>query len=326
MAYGLLLAIFGTRLQGDAMIHFRYHLVSLIAVFLALAIGVAMGATVIDRAIVDALRTQVSSAERRADQIKRDNDELKDEQARNSAYTLTLSKAVLKDSLSSVRVQVIAGEGLDKEQVQGFREELDIAGATVNPILWVARDYLSEERRATELEIIGAKGEAALWKDVAAELSAEPEQSETSSTEAPTSSTSTTTDSVIEALLSAEIFEQDGDAEADSSWNADILVVLGGPTSVLHGNIAATATAKALPTVLGELWNSDGSSTLDRGNTLVKIRNDDKLRSQISTVDSLEREDGGTRLALVCEETIAGRIGQYGYDAGARDGLLPEPA
>ena len=32
------------------MINFRFHLVSLIAVFLALALGVVMGATVIDRA------------------------------------------------------------------------------------------------------------------------------------------------------------------------------------------------------------------------------------------------------------------------------------
>lgn len=63
------------------MIHFRYHLVSLIAVFLALAIGVAMGATVINSAVVDALRSQVSSAERRADNVKRENDQLKNDRA-----------------------------------------------------------------------------------------------------------------------------------------------------------------------------------------------------------------------------------------------------
>ena len=37
------------------MINFRFHIVSLIAVFLALALGIVMGATVVNRAIVDRL-------------------------------------------------------------------------------------------------------------------------------------------------------------------------------------------------------------------------------------------------------------------------------
>ena len=47
------------------MINFRYHIVSLIAVFLALAIGVIMGSAVIDRAIVNRLEDQQTSLERR---------------------------------------------------------------------------------------------------------------------------------------------------------------------------------------------------------------------------------------------------------------------
>ncbi|MBV9664035.1 MAG: copper transporter, partial [Actinobacteria bacterium] len=43
------------------MINFRYHLVSLTAVFLALAIGIAMGATVVDQATVKLLRSQLES-------------------------------------------------------------------------------------------------------------------------------------------------------------------------------------------------------------------------------------------------------------------------
>jgi hypothetical protein len=37
------------------MINFRFHVVSLIAIFLALALGVVIGAGVIDRGVVDAL-------------------------------------------------------------------------------------------------------------------------------------------------------------------------------------------------------------------------------------------------------------------------------
>ena len=41
------------------MINFRFHLISLVAVFLALGVGVAMGASFIDRATVDSLRGRV---------------------------------------------------------------------------------------------------------------------------------------------------------------------------------------------------------------------------------------------------------------------------
>ena len=45
------------------MVNLRYHVVSLVAVFLALGIGIVMGATVIDRVTVDALNNRVHDVE-----------------------------------------------------------------------------------------------------------------------------------------------------------------------------------------------------------------------------------------------------------------------
>ena len=61
------------------MINFRFHLVSLVAVFLALALGVVMGSTVIDRAIVDRLSSQIDSVKKRADAERADNRALRDQ-------------------------------------------------------------------------------------------------------------------------------------------------------------------------------------------------------------------------------------------------------
>ncbi|MFZ4519229.1 MAG: copper transporter [Microthrixaceae bacterium] len=46
------------------MINFRFHLISLVAVFLALGVGVAMGASFVDRATVDSLRGRVDDLDR----------------------------------------------------------------------------------------------------------------------------------------------------------------------------------------------------------------------------------------------------------------------
>ena len=59
------------------MIHFRYHLISIVAVFLALGIGIVMGSTVIDKAIVNGLENRIDSAERNSIERKQENDELR---------------------------------------------------------------------------------------------------------------------------------------------------------------------------------------------------------------------------------------------------------
>ena len=53
------------------MINFRFHLVSLIAVFLALALGVVMGSTVIDRAVVNGLENRIKHVENKAEALAR---------------------------------------------------------------------------------------------------------------------------------------------------------------------------------------------------------------------------------------------------------------
>ena len=63
------------------MISFRYHLVSIVAVFLALALGVVMGTTVVKQGVIDELRSRTDSALKTThtlqQQVKELNDELK---------------------------------------------------------------------------------------------------------------------------------------------------------------------------------------------------------------------------------------------------------
>ena len=61
------------------MINFRFHLASLIAIFLALALGVVVGAGVIDRGVVDTLNSRLDSVERKSDRIQGENDVLRRE-------------------------------------------------------------------------------------------------------------------------------------------------------------------------------------------------------------------------------------------------------
>ena len=61
------------------MISFRFHVVSITAVFLAIAIGVVVGTTYVDRAVVDSLENRVDRVSRQPRQRKAENDALEAE-------------------------------------------------------------------------------------------------------------------------------------------------------------------------------------------------------------------------------------------------------
>ena len=58
------------------MLNLRYHVISLVAVFLALGIGVIMGVTVINRGIVDQLQKRLDGVEASDRKTRRENDRL----------------------------------------------------------------------------------------------------------------------------------------------------------------------------------------------------------------------------------------------------------
>jgi hypothetical protein len=57
------------------MISFRYHLVSIVAVFLALALGVLLGTTVVNQGLIDDLNRRTDAAVKRVDEL---NDQVRD--------------------------------------------------------------------------------------------------------------------------------------------------------------------------------------------------------------------------------------------------------
>jgi hypothetical protein len=93
------------------MINFRFHIVSLIAVFLALALGAIFGSTVVDRAIVDNLRSQIDRVEQKADAKRAENDALRAENERLEQYVEDVSPFAVRNSLTGRTVSIVAMRG-----------------------------------------------------------------------------------------------------------------------------------------------------------------------------------------------------------------------
>src|ERR687898_2762288 len=93
------------------MVTFRFYLVSLVAVFLALAMGVVVGSTLIDRAIVDRLDRSVESVSDRLDRQQDENAELRQELEELRGYADSTAPAVVDGALDGGAGAVVGARG-----------------------------------------------------------------------------------------------------------------------------------------------------------------------------------------------------------------------
>ena len=114
------------------MINLRYHIVSITAVFLALAIGVVMGTSFLGKATVDQLKTQISKAERRIDATEKVNSrltaEIKRLEDRNTAMRQQ-GPQLLAEHLTGDPVLIIASAGVDQQSLSSLQSTLEATAA-----------------------------------------------------------------------------------------------------------------------------------------------------------------------------------------------------
>jgi len=110
------------------MVTFRFHLLSLTAVFLALAVGIAIGATVVDQATVDALQQRLNSFE----ETEKENARLRTQVGEWERFSEQAADEFVEGRLNQHPVLVITVQGVDEAPINRFRESLSRAGALIS--------------------------------------------------------------------------------------------------------------------------------------------------------------------------------------------------
>ncbi|MGN6676234.1 MAG: copper transporter [Streptosporangiaceae bacterium] len=113
------------------MIDFRYHLVSIVAVFLALAIGLVVGSTALRPAVVSALNRASSAEAQRNQSLYAHNSQLKAQIAANESFAQAAERNLLKGLLDGEHVVLVLAPNTDGPTVDGVTRALTTAGATV---------------------------------------------------------------------------------------------------------------------------------------------------------------------------------------------------
>ncbi|MEM8905073.1 MAG: copper transporter [Actinomycetota bacterium] len=124
------------------MINLRYHIVSIVAVFLALGIGIAMGTSFIDGVIVERLESSLEELEGQrdddAEEIARLNEALARDDADDDTFVLAATGSVFSQRLDEVPVMVITADGVDDEAVAFVRRGLAASGARFTGVVTIS--------------------------------------------------------------------------------------------------------------------------------------------------------------------------------------------
>ncbi len=113
------------------MIDFRYHLVSIVSVFLALAIGLLVGSQAVAPHLANTL-DHLSAAEAKANNaLYAHNQQLKDEIGADQAFAQAAEDSLLRGLLVGQHVVLVLAPGADSPTVDGVTAALRKSGAVV---------------------------------------------------------------------------------------------------------------------------------------------------------------------------------------------------
>jgi hypothetical protein len=137
------------------MIDFRYHLVSLISVFLALAVGIALGAGPLKESIGDTLTGQVDQLRAEKEDLRAEADQLQGALNDSEAAITALSPSVMAGVLGGRRVALVVLDDVDPAVTSAVSAAIGQSGGSVTAVATVLPAWTDPTRTAFRQSLAG---------------------------------------------------------------------------------------------------------------------------------------------------------------------------
>lgn len=119
------------------MIPWRYHLVSIMAIFLALGLGVVVGTTVINPGLVKNLNDQTDGLKEDMRRLQQEQQDLQTQLDTMNTFSEQALPYLVADDLFGHQVVIVTQEGVDPRAIAEARRALDLSGAQIVTTLTV---------------------------------------------------------------------------------------------------------------------------------------------------------------------------------------------
>ena len=314
------------------MIDFRYHLVSLIAVFLAVALGIVIGTTALNAPILEDLEGEVAALTQDKRELETQTQELRTQLDSGDAFEQAVAPALVAGSLAGRSVLLVAtGDEVATETVEEVSTLVGQAGGTVSGTVRLqpgysdpavaaeVQSYVTGPGLPTGVTLPETDDTGQLVGSLLAQVLMRP--AAPGATVPDTAALS----SVLAGLRALDVL----DVDSASVTSADFAVVLTAGAPEEQDAEQRTDTLVDLALALdaagsGAVVAGDAASAGDTGLVGV-IRADPEDSAAVSTVDNVDSASGRISTVLALGRESQGTSGAYGTGEDAQP-VPPLPA
>jgi Copper transport outer membrane protein, MctB len=304
------------------LINFRYHIVSLMAVFLALAVGIAVGVTLrpsVDEGLAaQAAQDRKQVQDLRAELLRRSAlDEYRD------VWASRVGEVVTAGLLAGSRVAVVSMPDAPTAVVQSISTAVTTAGGTVSRTVKISKDVFDPDQAeklntavspyAGSIGLTDSMAEPtkfglALGRAIAAKVPGVRDEQGTA---------------IGKALSSAGLISVSGDSTA----TAQLIIVVGAvatdprtPAELLSAHVQMDVALRGA--AVGLVLAGPNSDEIE-GTDVLSVRSDATAVDVVSTVDVADLESGVITTVLAGKEQLLGGGGRHYGALSKADAPLP---
>jgi hypothetical protein len=310
-------------------IDFRYHLVSIIAIFLALALGLVVGASALRGPLVDQLKDRSGQLEKDNQALRNQNRAFDQMNGYDGQVVDGVAPQVVDGQLKGESVIFIEAPGADDQMRAKTADLINKAGARISGFVTLQEKYLDGNQMATlseltdQLKPVGLEfpAEAAPYDRAAIELASVllTRQASITGREDPAAG------QVLAGFKTAGFLNYSG----QPANRATLAIVIAPAAASSDKNAEAENKALvAIPVALsgyanGTVVAGNADSAAD-GGMIKAVRDESKAQGHVSTVDTADASSGRLTTVFALNYAKQGKTGDYGVGPG-RDGPLPTP-
>jgi hypothetical protein len=314
------------------MIDFRYHLVSIVAIFLALAVGLLLGSTVLRPYALKGLQAVSKGQQHEIDSLLQTRDQLQRQVSAGNQFAQANAEQVLHQLLDGEQVVLVVAPGAPESVTSGVTQALGMAGATVTGQLQLQAPFFDTSPAGSEKLTQLAEHLAPLGLSLTGSAQAQASEliaNVVLTKDGPGQPVAGVPDSASAAVLSGLATEGFLTPTGDPSDRATLAVVItpATPPSANDSNAASQALVTlaqqldlaGLGTVVaGSIGGSGPGSAID-------VMRAGGRAGHLSSVDNADTPAGQIVVAQALFDRMHGKSGSYGVAATANAGA-PSPA
>jgi hypothetical protein len=309
-------------------ISFRYHIVSIVSVFLALAVGVALGGGPLKGEVDNTLVEQVEADRKAKADLRAQISALGAANGFTDDYAAGTAPDLVGGALDGRAVTLLVLPGAEESAISSLTGLVETAGGSVGGtiragegLLDVGNKQLVDELGSQLLDGVNdvtVPEDAGTYERLGAILARAVATDEDGG--APVDDAA---NSILSGLSTADLMSPAGDLNRRGSL---VLVVSGAGSDDTDVREAASAVVTALVDAMDE--STDGVvvagpiAAARAGDVIDSVRREVVTAREVSTVDTLERVAGQVVSVMALAEQAAGGAGHYG-SVDAADGVMP---